>query len=126
MILPSLPSPEMVVPIVSIIETSNWFMCDVHQFGCGNNLVLARPTYGYGFLLNLQKMPVMKLLQFLIARMAVMVVGWALHHGSRQLVHVGIYWMEFWWGCLRCTHLNTLTPPAAPSFTGTTHALLKK
>ena len=55
MILPPLPAPEMVVPIVGIIATNNGFTCGVHQFGCSNNLVLARPAQGCGSFLHMWK-----------------------------------------------------------------------
>ena len=55
MILPPLPTPEMVIPIVGIIETNNGRTCDVHRFGCGNALVLARPAHDCGLLLCLRK-----------------------------------------------------------------------
>ena len=55
MILPPIPTPEMVVPIAVIIATKNGRTCGIHQFGCGNDLVLARPTYSCGLLLHLWK-----------------------------------------------------------------------
>ena len=55
MILPPLPTLELVILIVGIITINNGCTCDAHQFDCGNDLVLARPTYGCGLLLHLWK-----------------------------------------------------------------------
>ena len=55
MMFPSLPPPERVVPIVGIVATSNGRTCDVHRFGCGNDLLLSRPARGCGVLLRLRK-----------------------------------------------------------------------
>ncbi len=55
MMYPLLPPPEWTVPIVSIIETNNGHMCDVHRFGCGNSFLLARPAHGCGVLLCLKQ-----------------------------------------------------------------------
>ena len=55
MMFPSLPPPERTVPIVGIIATSNGRTCNVHRFGCGNSLLLARPARGCGVLLRLKR-----------------------------------------------------------------------
>ena len=68
MILPPLPSPEMVVPIVGIIATNNGRTCDVHRFGCGNDLVLARPVHGCGLLLCLRKTAPAEISAFLVLK----------------------------------------------------------
>ncbi len=55
MMFPLLPPPECTIPIVGIIETNNGRTCDVHRFGCGNSLLLARPVLGCGVLLRLKQ-----------------------------------------------------------------------
>ncbi len=65
-ILPPLPSAKMVVPIVGINGTNNGRTCDVHQFGCGKDLVLARPAHGCGLLLYLQKTTAAEIAAFFI------------------------------------------------------------
>ena len=55
MIFPLLPPREGVDPIVGIATTSNGQICDVHCFGCGNELLLARLACGCGILLQLRK-----------------------------------------------------------------------
>ncbi len=55
MMFPSLPPPERVVPIVGIIATNNGRTCNVHRFGCGNAILLARPARGCGVLLRLKQ-----------------------------------------------------------------------
>ena len=96
MILPPLPLPEMVVTNFGIITTNNGCTCDVHQFGCGNNLILARSVHGCGVLLHLWKTTPAEISAFLVLEDGVMVVRLALHQGSRQLVHKVICWMELW------------------------------
>ena len=56
MLFPSLPHLERVIPIVGIVATSNGRTCDVHRFGCGNDLLLSRPARGCGVLLHLRTM----------------------------------------------------------------------
>ena len=124
MILPPLPSPEIVVPIVGITATNNGRTCDVPDvamLSCWRGWHTAVVYYCI-----CGKPPQLKSLHFLFSTTAVMVVGSALRHRSWQWVHVGVYWMEWWLERLRCTHLNTLTPPATSSFTGIAGTLLHK
>ena len=56
MMFPSLPPTENVIPIVVITGTSNKQTCDLHHFGCRNELLLARLACGSSVLLHLRKM----------------------------------------------------------------------
>ncbi len=85
---PSFPPPEKGSPIVGIAATSNRQTCGVHHFGCGNELLFARPACGCGILLHLWKMGPDMLAALLFSTMAAMDVRWDSHPKSIQLVLV--------------------------------------
>ena len=100
--------------LVGFLECNNGRNCELHQFGCGNSLVLNREGCCVGLWLGLCMMVQKSLLVTPSTSMVPIVAVFISQLGSMQQERMVICWMVPWWRSPRCSHLTWELHDAMP------------